>query len=179
MLLRQPLLGLRQPISIEPQARSQRNVAWVGISHLGWQAIFCSFGPSPLLGALAVLGLSKFSAICPSALTLYVNSSPAKKRNGPVWTHLYRWNHEFKVQTHIKQICDTKSICFNPFTWRYNTSWRGGGMVAPNCLHGRCDSAHLGDGRCIYHFTPLAQRTVRDLLLILTIFALTNLNPDT
>ncbi len=36
----------------------------------------------------------------------------------------YRWNHELKVQTYIKQIsCDTKSkICFNPFTPRYNTS---------------------------------------------------------
>ncbi len=26
-------------------------------------------------------------------------------------------------------------------------------------LHGRSDSAHLGDGKCIFHFTPLAQRT--------------------
>ncbi len=31
---------------------------------------------------------------------------------------------------------DTKSICFNPFT-RYNISRWGGGMVVPDCLHGR------------------------------------------
>ncbi len=40
-------------------------------------------------------------------------------------------------------------------------------MVVPNCLHGRCDSAHLGHGKCIYHFTPLAQRAVGDLVLII------------
>ncbi len=37
-------------------------------------------------------------------------------------------------------------------------------MVVPNCLHGRRDSAYLGDRKCIYHFTPLTQCTVGDLL---------------
>ncbi len=68
----------------------------------------------------------------------------------------YRWNHELKVKTNITQIsCDAKSICFNPFTRCYNTFGWGGVIVVPNCLHGRHDSAHLGDGKCIYHFTPL------------------------
>ncbi len=39
-------------------------------------------------------------------------------------------------------------------------------MVAPNCLHGKRDSTHLGDGKCMYHFTPLAQGGVKDLVLI-------------
>ncbi len=43
-------------------------------------------------------------------------------------------------------------------------------MVVPNCLHGRHDSAHLEDGKCMYHFTPLAQCTVGDPVLILTVF---------
>ncbi len=65
----------------------------------------------------------------------------------------YRWNHELKVQTYIKQIsCDAKSICFNPFTRRYNTSRRGGGMVVPDCLHWRRESTHLGDGKCVNQF---------------------------
>ncbi len=58
-------------------------------------------------------------------------------------------------------------ICFNPFTQCYNSPRRGGGMLVPNCLHGRRDSAHK---KCIYHFTPLAQRTVGDLVLKLTVF---------
>ncbi len=37
----------------------------------------------------------------------------------------------------------------------------------------RCDSAHLGDRKCMYHFTPLAQHTVEDLVLILTILGTT------
>ncbi len=82
-----------------------------------------------------------------------------------------RWKHELKVKTYIKQTsCDTKFFCFNPFTRRYNTSRQGGGMVVPNCLHGKRDSAHLGDRKCVNHFTPLAQCTVGDLVLILTIF---------
>ncbi len=40
-------------------------------------------------------------------------------------------------------------------------------MVVPNCLHGRRDSAHLEDEKCTCHFTPLAQRTVGDLVLII------------
>ncbi len=40
-------------------------------------------------------------------------------------------------------------------------------MVAPNCLNGRCDSAHLGDVKWIYHFTPFAQGTVGDLAFII------------
>ncbi len=39
--------------------------------------------------------------------------------------------------------------------------------MVPNCLHWRRDSAHLGDRKCIYHFTLLAQRTVVDLVLII------------
>ncbi len=38
-------------------------------------------------------------------------------------------------------------------------------MVVPNCLDERCDSAHLVDRKCIYHLTPLAQRTVGDLVI--------------
>ncbi len=44
----------------------------------------------------------------------------------------YRWNHELKVQTCIKQIsCDTKSICFNPFIRHYNTLRWGRERVVP------------------------------------------------
>ncbi len=43
-------------------------------------------------------------------------------------------------------------------------------MLVPNCLLGRCDSTHLGDRKCIYHFTPLAQRTVGLSCIVLTIF---------
>ncbi len=39
-------------------------------------------------------------------------------------------------------------------------------MVGPNCLHGRRDSAYLGDRKCVYHLTPLAHRRVGDLVLI-------------
>ncbi len=46
-----------------------------------------------------------------------------------------------------------------------NTSRRGGGMVVPNFFHERSDSTHLGDGKCIYHFTPLVQCRVGDLAL--------------
>ncbi len=63
--------------------------------------------------------------------------------------------------------CDTKSICFNPFKRCYNTSREGKGMEVPNCLYRRHDSAHLGDGKCTFHFTPLAQRTVNDLVLVI------------
>ncbi len=78
----------------------------------------------------------------------------------------YRWNHELKFKTYLKQISgDAKSICFNPFTRRYNTSRQGGGMVVPKCLCERRDSAHLGDGKSIYHFTPLAQSIVWILVL--------------
>ncbi len=38
-------------------------------------------------------------------------------------------------------------------------------MVVPDCLHGRRDSAHLGDRKCMYYFTPLARRPVGDLVL--------------
>ncbi len=44
---------------------------------------------------------------------------PALLHNGHKRTFKwsYRWNHELKVKTYIKQIsCDTKSICFNSFT---------------------------------------------------------------
>ncbi len=44
-------------------------------------------------------------------------------------------------------------------------------MVVPNCLHERRDSAHSGDRKCIYHFSPLAQCAVEDVVLSLTIFA--------
>ncbi len=40
-------------------------------------------------------------------------------------------------------------------------------MVVFTCLHGRRDSTHLGDGKCIYHFTPLAKPRVGDLVLII------------
>ncbi len=40
-------------------------------------------------------------------------------------------------------------------------------MVAPGCLYGRCDSSYLGDRKCIYHSTPLAQRTVNDNVFII------------
>ncbi len=77
----------------------------------------------------------------------------------------YRWNHELNVKNlNQTNIMDTKPICFNPFTQRYKTSRRGRGMVAPNCLHGRRDSPRLGDRKCIYHFTPLAQRSVNNWL---------------
>ncbi len=74
---------------------------------------------------------------------------PALFHNGHKRTFkwFYRWNHELKVQTYIKQIsCDAKSICFNPFTRHYNTSRRGGGMVASNCLHGRVTPPSLETG---------------------------------
>ncbi len=38
-------------------------------------------------------------------------------------------------------------------------------MVVSNCVHRRRDSAHLGGSKCVYHFTPLAQRRVNDLVL--------------
>ncbi len=80
----------------------------------------------------------------------------------------YGWNHELKSKTYIKQIsCDAKFICFNPFKRRYNTSRRGRGMVVSKCLHGRCDSTHLRDRKCKYHFTPLIWPRVGDLVLIL------------
>ncbi len=57
-----------------------------------------------------------------------------------------------KSSNFIKQIsCDAKSICFNPFTRRYNSYRWGGGMVVPNCLHGRWDSAHLGEVYIPFH----------------------------
>ncbi len=55
------------------------------------------------------------------------------------------------------------------FTRHYDTFRRGGGTVVPNCLYGRRDSAHSGDRKCIYHFTPLAQCTVGNLVLIIWI----------
>ncbi len=77
-------------------------------------------------------------------------------------------DYELKVKTYIKQIsCNMKSICFNPFTQHYNSFRQGWGMVAPNCLHGRRDSTHLGNRKCMYHFTPLAQCPVEDLVLII------------
>ncbi len=94
---------------------------------------------------------------------------PALLHNGHERTFKwsYRWNHELKVQTYIKQISwDAKSICFNPFTWCCNTSRQGRRVVVSNCLHGWCDSAHSGSGKCVYHFTPLTQRTAQDLVLI-------------
>ncbi len=79
-----------------------------------------------------------------------------------------------KGKSYIKQILrNAKSVWFNPFTEHYDTYRRYGGMVVPNCPHGRCDSAHLGDRKCMNHFTPLAQRTVGDLELILTVFGRT------
>ncbi len=54
------------------------------------------------------------------------------------------------------------SICLHDIN---NASRRGGGMVVPNCLHGRRNSAQLGDRKCMYCFTPLVQRTVGDLML--------------
>ncbi len=95
---------------------------------------------------------------------------PALLHNGHKWTFKwsYRWNIELKIETYIKQIsCNVKSICFYPLTRRYNTSRGVGGMVIPNFLLGRRDSSHLGDGKCMYHFTPLAQCTVGDLVLII------------
>ncbi len=37
----------------------------------------------------------------------------------------------------------------------------------PNCLQEKRNYAHLGDRKCIYHFTPLAQCAVNDLFLII------------
>ncbi len=79
----------------------------------------------------------------------------------------YRWSNELKVKTYIKQLsCDAKSICLIPVTWCHNTSRWGGRMVLSYWLYGRCDSAHLGDGKCIYRLTPLAQHRIKDLVLI-------------
>ncbi len=61
-----------------------------------------------------------------------------------------------------------KSICFNPFTRHYNTSRRGGGMRGTNCLGDM--TPPTWETGSVYHFKPLVQRTVGDLLLILTIF---------
>ncbi len=92
-----------------------------------------------------------------------------RNRHKQTFKWSFGWNHGLKVKTHMKQIsCNAKSICFNQFTRRYNTPRQGRGMiVVTNCLHGRCDSAHLGDRKCLYHFTPLAQPRVGDLLLII------------
>ncbi len=93
---------------------------------------------------------------------------PALLRHGDKQTFKWpnRWNHELKVKTYIKQIpCDTKFMCFIPFTRCYKTSRQGGGVVVPNHLHGWCDSAHLGDRKCIYHSKPFAQPTVGNLVL--------------
>ncbi len=66
----------------------------------------------------------------------------------------YRWNHELKVKTYIKQIsCEAKSTCFNPFTRCYNTSDEAEGWWLLNCLYGRRDSTHLGDKKCILFHT--------------------------
>ncbi len=59
-----------------------------------------------------------------------------------------------------------KSICFNPFTQCYDTSRRGGWMVVCNRLHERHEFVHFRNEKCI-HFTPPAQRTVKDLMLII------------
>ncbi len=43
---------------------------------------------------------------------------------------------ELKGKNYITRIlCDAKSICFNPFTRRYNPSRQGGGMVVPDRVH--------------------------------------------
>ncbi len=66
---------------------SQRNVARVGISQLRQQAIFCSFAPLPLLEALVIAPEQSYTH-APLCMTSYVNSLPAKKRNGSVRMHL-------------------------------------------------------------------------------------------
>ncbi len=52
----------------------------------------------------------------------------------------FRWNHEFDVVLTLPDEAE--------------------GWWFPNYLYRRCESANSGDGKCIYHFTPLAQRTV-------------------
>ncbi len=73
--------------------------------------------------------------------------------------HVYNKVHSFIHNA--TQICLLLIFCKTFITLPDKTA----GWWFFNWLCGRSDSAHLGDGKCIYQFTPLAQRTVGYLVL--------------
>ncbi len=85
-------------------------------------------------------------------------------RHKLIFKRFYWWHHEIK----FKLTSNKYHVTQNPSALMHlHDDDEAEGWWFPNCLHGRRDSAHSGDGKCIYHFNQLAQCRMTDLVSII------------